>query len=178
MKSVIALIAAVAIQSVAIAQGTPADEDRDWGVAPTQQLRRPPYHAPTPGEIPGGRVVKTQELRAMLDVARPPLLIDVASGEGYDSIPGATRLEGAGHGTNFIDSLQALLAERLGQLSGGDRARPLVFFCVNAQCWLSYNAALRAIALGYTQVFWYRGGAEAWRAAGLPLAPVRSSPPR
>jgi len=178
MKRIVVLIAALAVQSAAIAQGAPADEDRDWGVTPTHQLKQPPYHAPTPREIPDGRVVKTQELRAMLDAAPPPLVVDVASGEGHDSIGGALWLEDAGHGTNFIDSLQALLAERLGRLSGGDKTRPLVFFCVNAQCWLSYNAALRAIALGYTQVYWYRGGVEAWRAAGLPLAPVRSSPPR
>jgi PQQ-dependent catabolism-associated CXXCW motif protein len=178
MKRIVALITVVVVQSAAIAQGAPADEDHDWGVAPTHQLKQPPYHAPTPREIPGGRVVKTQELKAMLDAASPPLIVDVASGEGHDSIAGALWLVGAGRGSNFIDSLQALLAVRLSQLSGGDKTRPMVFFCVNAQCWLSYNAALRAIALGYTRVYWYRGGLEAWRAAGLPLAPVRSSPPR
>jgi PQQ-dependent catabolism-associated CXXCW motif protein len=55
---------------------------------------------------------------------------------------------------------------------------PLVFFCVNSQCWLSYNASLRAAALGYTNVYWYRGGIESWRAAGLPLARVAASSPR
>ena len=31
-------------------------------------------------------------------------------------------------------------------------------------------AALRAVAAGYGKVYWYRGGAEAWMAAGLPTA--------
>ena len=31
------------------------------------------------------------------------------------------------------------------------------------------NASLRAIHLGYTHVYWYRGGLAAWQAAGLPL---------
>jgi rhodanese-related sulfurtransferase len=35
---------------------------------------------------------------------------------------------------------------------------------------MSYNAALRAVNLGYTQVFWYRGGIEAWQLAGLQVA--------
>lgn len=166
-------VAAVAWPAAALAQGGAfADEDRDWGIASTHQLRRPPYTAPTPNEIPGGRVVKTLELKAMLGNGAPPLLIDVASGEGHVSIAGALWLPGTGHGTNFVDPLQALLAERLGRLSGGDKARALVFFCVSSQCWLSYNAALRAIALGYRRVVWYRGGLEAWRAAGLPLARV------
>ena len=33
------------------------------------------------------------------------------------------------------------------------------------------NAALRAIRLGYQNVHWYRGGIEAWKEAGLSLAP-------
>ena len=27
---------------------------------------------------------------------------------------------------------------------------------------------LRLVALGYTEAYWYRGGSEAWEAAGLP----------
>ena len=34
------------------------------------------------------------------------------------------------------------------------------------------NLALRLVALGYTEVYWYRGGREAWLAAGLPVAHV------
>ncbi|MND08271.1 hypothetical protein D3C83_307850 [compost metagenome] len=45
-----------------------------------------------------------------------------------------------------------------------------MFFCVDTECWLSYNAALRAIRLGYSNVMWYRGGISAWSAAELPMA--------
>jgi len=31
---------------------------------------------------------------------------------------------------------------------------------------MSYNAAVRASRMGYSQVLWYRGGIEAWKAAG------------
>jgi PQQ-dependent catabolism-associated CXXCW motif protein len=117
--------------------------------------------------------LKTPALKQMLEGGPLPLLIDVASGEGHDSIQGATWLPGAGRGANFVDALQGQLADRLERITGGDKARSLVFFCVNAQCWLSYNAALRAAALGYANVYWYRGGIEAWRLAGLPLAKVQ-----
>ena len=80
-------------------------------------------------------------------------------------------------GANFIDTLQGQFAGRLERITGGDKARPLVFFCVNTQCWLSYNASLRAAALGYSKVYWYRGGIEAWRLAGLPLATVQRAEP-
>lgn len=149
-----------------------AQEDRDWGVAATSALRRPPYTAPTPTRIPGGQVLTTTVLNEMLNSATRPTLIDVASGDGHQSVAGAHWIPGAGHGTHFLDPLQSLMKERLARLSGGDLSSPLVFFCVNAQCWLSYNAALRAIALGYSRVFWYRGGIEAWRKAGLPIVRV------
>jgi rhodanese-related sulfurtransferase len=51
------------------------------------------------------------------------------------------------------------------KLTGGDKTRPLVFLCFNAECWLSYNAALHAMDAGYKDVIWYRGGTEAWRGA-------------
>jgi rhodanese-related sulfurtransferase len=44
----------------------------------------------------------------------------------------------------------------------------LVLFCESPQCWLSYNASLRAASHGYTNVQWYRGGLAAWRAAKMP----------
>ena len=44
---------------------------------------------------------------------------------------------------------------------------------------MSYNAALRAINAGYTNVKWYRGGIEAWKAAGLPTQPApQQGPPQ
>ncbi len=53
-------------------------------------------------------------------------------------------------------------------MTGGNKNVPLVFYCQNTYCWMSYNAALRAIKMGFTQVLWYRGGIEAWQKAGLP----------
>ena len=68
----------------------------------------------------------------------------------------------------FDDQAQQDLAAALEEQTGGNRA-PLVFFCQGAQCWESYNASLRAINLGYTNVYWYRGGLAAWTEAKLPL---------
>jgi PQQ-dependent catabolism-associated CXXCW motif protein len=147
-----------------------ADEGHDWGIAPTNRLRQPPYHGPTPRAIPGAQVVQTLELQAMLAGPGSPILIDVLSEEGHVTLAGAAWLPGAGRGANFLDPVQSLLTQLLARLAGGDKARALVFFCANSQCWLSYNAALRAVAAGYGKVYWYRGGAEAWMAAGLPTA--------
>jgi PQQ-dependent catabolism-associated CXXCW motif protein len=147
-----------------------ADEHRDWGIAPTNRLRQPPYHGPTPLQIPGAQVLQTRQLQALLAGPGSPLLIDVLSEPGHLTLAGAIWVSGAGRGASFLDPVQSLLTRLLGQLAGGDKARPMVFFCASAQCWLSYNAALRAVAAGYSEVYWYRGGVEAWVAAGLPSA--------
>jgi len=147
-----------------------ADEDRDWGIAPTNRLRQPPYHGPTPLQIPGAQLVNTRELQAMVAGSGSPILIDVLSGEGHLTLAGAAWISGAGRGANFLDPVQSTLVPLLAQLAGGDKTRPMVFFCASAQCWLSYNAALRAVAAGYSSVYWYRGGIDAWIAAGLPTA--------
>jgi len=43
-----------------------------------------------------------------------------------------------------------------------------VFYCL-ASCWMSWNAAKRALELGYTNVAWYPEGTDGWADQGLPL---------
>ena len=156
-------------------------EDADFGVAPTRELRLADYAAPTPREAPGARTIRTPQLQAWLrrDASARPLLLDVVGGEAHDSIPEAVWLPGAGRGSGFHDAVQGQLAsalEALGGLEGRrEGGRPQVFFCARPRCWLSYNAALRAAALGYTEVYWYRGGIEAWIEAGGELRPMRKT---
>jgi PQQ-dependent catabolism-associated CXXCW motif protein len=152
-----------------------ADEVRDFGVAPTAALRQGELSAPTPLEIPGARLIATAELRELMAGAAEtrPVLFDVLGGDGHLSLPGAIWLPGAGRGASFDDEIQMRLAKLLEVASRGDRRRALVFLCASPTCWLSYNAALRAVQLGYENVRWYRGGIEAWRAAGGPVTPLR-----
>ena len=152
-----------------------ADELRDFGVPPTAQLRSDEHSAPTPLEIPGARLIATPELRELMagPAEARPVLFDVLGGDGHMSLPGAIWLPGAGRGNSFDDAVQIQLAKLLDVASRGDRRRALVFFCASVNCWLSYNAALRASQLGYENVRWYRGGIEAWRAAGGPVTELR-----
>jgi len=151
------------------------DEAQDFGVAPSAELRLKEHAAPTPLEIPGARTIATAELRRLLQTPpeKRPLLFDAMAEEGHPSLPGAIWLPGAGHGTSFNDEIQARLAKTLEVVTGGDRVRTLIFFCAGPRCWLSYNVALRAAHLGYSDVRWYRGGVEAWGAGGGALTEPR-----
>jgi PQQ-dependent catabolism-associated CXXCW motif protein len=168
------LAAALSCAGLALAQapakpGMYGDEDREWNVAPTKAYRTDDYHAPTPREIPGGRVVTTYELSQMLTREPRPYVIDVLGGGVHRTIAGAFWMVGAGAGDMSRQEEKRFL-EAMGNFAAGNKNQPLVFFCVDSQCWLSYNAALRAIAAGYTSVMWYRGGVAAWRQADQLMA--------
>lgn len=144
------------------------------------------YRAPVPDAAPGAETVALDGLRRLVDGGA--LLLDVVgvqafalredgswiTGEKRESLPGAVWLPAVGWGR--LDPWQeAYLADSLARLTSGDRDAPIVVFC-RVDCWLSWNAAQRIAALGYGRVAWFRDGAEAWAAAGLPLVPVEPAP--
>jgi PQQ-dependent catabolism-associated CXXCW motif protein len=110
------------------------------------------------------RTITTGELAADMRAGRPFLLVDVLAAP-HQGLPGARRYPGVGLPDPSADAVQLLDKD-----TRGDKAYPVVFYCEGPQCWESYNAALRARDGGYTNVYWYRGGLEAWAQAGLPGA--------
>lgn len=111
--------------------------------------------------------IQTEELVALLE-ERSPVLIDVALGSWGKSLPGAIGLQGAGYGSEFSQTVQDRFRRKIIELTNGDRAAPIVAFCVNSERLTAYNLALRLVWLGCTSLYWYRGGVEAWQAHDLP----------
>jgi PQQ-dependent catabolism-associated CXXCW motif protein len=149
-----------------------AGEDQDWNTAPTDNLKVEPYHSPTPNSHPGARLINTFDLREMIVSGAEPVVINVLGTSGkidkIEGIPSSVWFKGAGLG-DLDAAKQTLFADALAKLTGGDRNKALVFYCLDARCWLSYNSATRAHQLGYSNVYWYRGGIVAWWESGLPL---------
>jgi PQQ-dependent catabolism-associated CXXCW motif protein len=146
-----------------------ANEARDDGASPQRTIRARNTSGSTPLTVPGARTTVTRQVAGALAGSNPPILIDVGnSWGGHDTLPGAVWMRGAGDdAADKNAALDALFRALLANLAP-DRNRPLVIFCESSLCWQSYNAALRAAANGYVNVYWYRGGIAAWRAAGLP----------
>ncbi len=145
------------------------------------------YRAPVPRTLKGARVVTTAEAEAIwkrhtaafVDVLpRPPkpklppdtLWLD----HPRHDIPGSIWLPDVGYGA-LAPAMQTYLRQGLVKASGGDRTKPLVIYCLS-HCWMSWNAARRALALGYTQVIWYPDGTDGWSDAGLPLVETKPEP--
>jgi PQQ-dependent catabolism-associated CXXCW motif protein len=147
-------------------------ERQDYGIAPTPQLHAGQMHGPTPASIPGGQLITTKGLVELMRGGQAPVLVlDVLGGP--ERIQGAQYAVPAAQPGAFNDQPQQQFGQYLQQVTNGNKQYPIVTYCLSTQCWMSYNAALRAINLGYTNVLWYRGGIEAWKQAGLPTQPAQ-----
>ena len=140
-------------------------ERQDFGVAPTSELHSGAMHAPTPASIPGGQVITTKGLVALLGNQQMRVLVlDILGGP--EMLPGAIGASPAAQPGSFNDQVQEGFGQFLQQVTQGNKDMPIVLYCLSSHCWMSYNASLRAINLGYKNVLWYRGGIEAWKAGG------------
>lgn len=159
---------ATIVQPPAVDNQLAAFEMRDFGVPPTNQLRQGDLHGPTPTSLPGAQVVTTMQLAQAMQAGTQMVLIDVLGGD-Y-TLPGAFKAPALASPGNFGDAIQQQAAQWLRQITQGNPTVPIVVYCSDPQCWLSYNGALRTVAAGHTNVYWYRGGVQAWQMAGLPLS--------
>ncbi|MFL5087251.1 MAG: PQQ-dependent catabolism-associated CXXCW motif protein [Xanthobacteraceae bacterium] len=146
------------------------------------------YRAPTPSSLEGARTIDTVEaarqwrdksavfIDVMPQAPRPANLPPgtIWRDKPRFSIPGSAWLPDTGYG-ELAAATEAYLKNGLATLAGGDRAKPVVIYCLR-DCWMSWNAAKRAVAWGYTNVSWYPDGTDGWQAADLPLEPAQPVP--
>jgi PQQ-dependent catabolism-associated CXXCW motif protein len=140
-------------------------ERQDFGVRPPSGLHDGDMHGPTPSSIPGGQVIATRGLIPLMQGAAGVQPVILQTIDGGQPLPNAIPATFAAASGDFNDQTHAQLGQLLRQATRGNREIPIVTYCAGPQCWMSYNAALRAIQLGFTNVLWYRGGMEAWTAA-------------
>jgi PQQ-dependent catabolism-associated CXXCW motif protein len=146
------------------------------------------YRAPVPATLAGARVLSTEQAEAIwraksgafIDVLpRPPKPKNLPEGTVWrdqprHNIPGSIWLVDTGYGT-LAAATEDYFKRGLEHASTGDRSRLLVFYCL-ADCWMSWNAAKRALSYGYADVAWYPEGTDGWASAGLPLAEAQPEP--
>jgi PQQ-dependent catabolism-associated CXXCW motif protein len=140
-----------------------------------------PANAPVPAVLTGGKVInKARDLvklmrqggAVVVDVSNAPRRPEgLAPGAAWlpvphRAIPGSIWIPGAGLGEVPLP-VDDFFRQRLSAATDNHLARPVVVYC-HRQCWLSWNAAKRAISYGYRNVYWFRDGVEGWKAAGYP----------
>jgi PQQ-dependent catabolism-associated CXXCW motif protein len=148
-----------------------------------------PIESAVPASIAGGKVIHAQELARLIEREKP-VLIDSSNAPAqppqlapgarwlplpHPAIPGALWIPGIGLG-DIPPEVDRFFRERLAQATGGNPAHPVVVYC-HERCWLSWNAAKRAISYGYARVYWLPEGIEGWRTAGYETKTVDAEGP-
>lgn len=150
---------------------------------PVTGYRIAAYRGIVPGPPPGVERIGAAAVARLVDAGRATL-IDVVPAEGgvrgvdgvwrlareERGIPGAAWFPEAGRGRPhpaierwFLSGVRSLQARRPRQ--------PLIVFCL-ADCWMSWNAALRLRRAGFRNVRWFAEGADGWRDLGRMLEPM------
>jgi PQQ-dependent catabolism-associated CXXCW motif protein len=169
---------------VAFASAASAQQD----VAEPRDYRMDVYRAPVPATLTGARVLTTVEAEAIwraktgafIDVLpRPPKPANLPEGTVWRdkprfNIPGSLWLPDTGYG-RLAPATEDYLQRGLARASQGNMAAPLVIYC-QADCWMSWNAAKRAMSFGYANVAWYPQGTDGWERAKLPVAEAQPEP--
>lgn len=135
------------------------------------------YRSPTPTFSDDAQTIDPSQLLDLQKKNPHLLLIDVYSNpwlrgqfirpEVRENLPKSIWLANCGEGT-LSKEWMAYCVKNLEQATANNKAHPIVFYC-RSDCWLGWNAAKRAHALGYNNLYWLRDGTEGWEQAGLPL---------
>jgi PQQ-dependent catabolism-associated CXXCW motif protein len=151
------------------------------GVEEPAGYRMDEYKAPVPDTLKGAKVVGTKEAEALwrekravfIDVMpNTPKPANLPAGTIWkdkvrDGIPGSIWLANVGYGAISKETAD-YFREGLDASTASDKSRPILFYCMT-NCWMSWNAAKRAVEWGYSSVIWYPLGADGWESAKLPL---------
>ena len=111
----------------------------------------------------GLRFVTTDELQRRLDRDSGLHLLNVQTGRSFtgELIPGSRRLP--------VDRIGA-------QRFPVSKEAEIVTYCGGPQCSQSTEAALKLVALGYTNVAVFKEGLEGWKAAGNEIVAQQPRP--
>lgn len=157
-------------------------------VAEPDGYRMEEFRKPVPATLKGAHVITSEEASALWS-AKSAVFIDVyPHAPKPDNLPASTLwrepthhsienavwLANVGYGV-LSEATESYFKSHLETLSGGDKAKPLVFFCLR-NCWMSWNAAKRAIGYGYTNVNWYPDGSDGWQEIGQLVVETTPAP--
>ncbi|HEX8012666.1 MAG TPA: rhodanese-like domain-containing protein [Casimicrobiaceae bacterium] len=127
----------------------------------------------TPSQLPGATIVTTTEVLALQQKGIPVIDVRIAKEYHEKHIRGAISIPYEENSLKDVafDATKDQWAgpEKL------DKNKPVIFQCNGPECWKSYKAARVALAKGFKQVYWFRGGFPEWESAGLAIESTPAS---
>lgn len=78
----------------------------------------------------------------------------------HKGVPGAIWLPDTGFGA-LSKVTENYFKHHLHAATKGNKSHPVIFYC-RSDCWMSWNAAKRALTYGYSNVHWFYDGIDGW----------------
>jgi len=178
MRAILACVAMLALAPAVAQQAVPEPLD----------YRTDNYRSPVPATLAGARVLTTEQAEAIwraksgvfIDVLpQPPKPKSLPTGTVWRdkprlNIPGSIWLPDTGYG-RLAPATEDYLRKGLARATDGNKSALIVIYC-QADCWMSWNAAKRALSLGYSNVAWYPEGTDGWTFYDLPTQESKPEP--
>lgn len=92
----------------------------------------------------------------------------------HKGVSGALWLPDVGYGL-LSEVTESYFADNLRDATEGDLDHAIVFYC-RSDCWMSWNAAKRALSYGYTRVYWFADGIHDWEFEGYDIEVLTPAP--
>lgn len=149
-------------------------------VVEPQNYKMDQFRSAVPATLTGATVVDSEQAKILhesgqvkfIDVLpspkQPPGMKegDIWLPKKRFNIPDSIWLADVGYGV-LSDEIEAYFKSNLREISQGGYDG-LLFYCLT-DCWMSWNAAKRAIQMGYSDVYWFPGGVDEWALKGFRL---------
>lgn len=138
------------------------------------------YRSQTPATLEGAIVVNASKAKELFDRGDVIFIDVLPSPKRPESlsedevwlppkrmnIPGSIWLADVGFGV-LSDELENYFKSNLERFHDSNQ-KAMLFYC-KANCWMSWNAAKRAINYGFSNILWFPGGTDDWSDAGYLL---------
>ncbi|MGI9512285.1 MAG: PQQ-dependent catabolism-associated CXXCW motif protein [Anderseniella sp.] len=153
-------------------------------VAEPDDYRMTHFRAPVPDTLKGAEVVTSEQAFAIWKTGNTVFVDVMPQAPKPEKLPknviwrdkprvtikGAAWLPNVGFG-KLHEIMHEFFSGELEALTSGDKSKPVLFYCL-LDCWMSWNAAKRALQYGYTNVVWYPDGTDGWTLQDYPTETV------
>jgi len=153
-------------------------------VAEPEDYRMNHFRAPVPDTLKDARVVTSEQAHDIWKAGNTVFVDVLPQAPKPDKLPknviwrdkprvtikGAAWLPNVGFG-KLHETMHEFFSAELETLTGGNKSKPVLFYCL-LDCWMSWNAAKRAVEYGYKDVTWYPDGTDGWTLQDYPTETV------
>jgi len=128
----------------------------------------------TPVSIKGATTVDADAVKGWLDNGDELVILDPRKNSDYNDkghIPTAINcpVNTDAELTEKVVGEAATHLEDCEDLKDVDKGEKIVAYCNSIKCWMSPKAVSALVTMGYTNLYWFRGGMAEWKAKGYPV---------